>query len=451
MGEMSSSHSQMKKAVKTTIGDKANSSTSELLDRVHLGDARLISKTLPDNLINTTITSPPYFDLKDYGMPNQIGFGQKYEEYLSDLSKVFSELFRATKDNGSLWIVIDTFRKEQEVLTLPFDLVAKLKPIGWMLRDIIIWKKERTLPWTHEGSTRKIFEYILVLSKGSNRFRYDPDKHREVVDLKKWWVRYPERYNPKGKSLEEIWCYDIPTQGSWGDSYIRHFCPLPSELVSRIIQLTTQPNDIVFDPFAGSGTVPTVSHLLNRHYIGIELNPDYIRMFENHLNAEKKKTKTISNTNEPNNKESFEQKIIKLRILKFGRIILRNLKKQHPKEKFQVFVYQSQEDITSSSKFKHYAAEYIISVPEILSNAQTVEEISIMCSKPPLSKFGVLPKISVVSSPAQISTEKMCIPHYWYTQSNSHKSIGSGSFKDTWTSTVQLSSPINMEVEEPNE
>lgn len=448
---MNSPQSQMKKQIKARSRVDISSSAGGILEKVHLGDARLLSKNLPDELINTTITSPPYFDLKDYGMPHQIGFGQKYEEYLLDLSKVFAEVFRATKEDGSLWIIIDTFRRDQEVLTLPFDLVAKLKPIGWTLRDIIIWKKERTLPWTHEGSTRKIFEYILVLSKGSNQFKYDPDKQREITDLKKWWVRYPERYNPKGKSLEEIWCYDIPTQGSWGDSYIRHFCPLPSELVARIIQLTTRPRDVVFDPFSGSGTVPTVSHLLNRSYVGIELNPDYIRMFESHLEAEKKKNHESSSSNDLFDRESFEQTIINLRILKFGRLILRNLKKLHPKEKIQVFAYRASEDLKSTSKFKYYSAEYIISISDNLANEKLIELVEAMCSKPPLSKFGIQSKISVASSTKQIPIDKRHASYYWYTHSNSHKSVGSGSFKDTWTSATQLSSPINMEVEEPNE
>ena len=439
----------MKNQTKTKHRLDSTKSTDGLINKVHLGDARLLGKNIPNETINTTITSPPYFDLKDYGMPNQIGFGQKYEEYLSDLSEVFSEVFRATKNDGSLWIIIDTFRKDQEVLTLPFDLVAKLKPIGWVLRDIIIWKKERTLPWTHAGSTRKIFEYILVLSKGSSHFKYDPDKQREITDLKKWWVRYPERYNPKGKSLEEIWCYDIPTQGSWGDSYIRHFCPLPSELVARIIQLTTHPKDIVFDPFSGSGTVPTVSHLLNRSYIGIELNPEYIRMFENHLEAEKNKRQAPSNENELLNRESFEQTVINLRILKFGRLVLRNLKKLYPKEKIQIFAYRTHEEPDPESKFKHYSAEYLIYTSESLAKDEIIGLVEAMCSNPPLSKFGIQPKIVVVSSTKEIPTEKKRTTYYWYTHSNSHKSVGSGSFKDTLTSTTQLSSPINMEVEEP--
>lgn len=203
-----------------------------ILDTVHVGDARTVIRNIPDSLVNLTVTSPPYFDLKDYGMPSQIGYGQEYDDYLKDLARVFAEIYRVTRADGSLWVVIDTFRKGQEVLTLPFDLAAHLKPTGWVLRDIIIWKKERTLPWAHAGSTRKIFEYILVFSKGTNSFRYDHDKYRDTSDLKKWWVRYPERYNPKGKSLEEIWSYDIPTQGSWGDKYVRHFCPLRVDATS---------------------------------------------------------------------------------------------------------------------------------------------------------------------------------------------------------------------------
>src|SRR5207302_2969616 len=132
-----------------------------------------------------------------------------------------------TKPRGSLWVVIDTFQRNQELLPLPFDLAAKLKTIGWVLRDVIIWKKLRTLPWIHQGTTRSMFEYVLVFAKSTQPFRYFPDKARESTKLRKWWVRYPERYNPMGKALDEIWEFDIPTQGSWGNGYIDHFCPLP--------------------------------------------------------------------------------------------------------------------------------------------------------------------------------------------------------------------------------
>ena len=423
---------------------------AELLNAVHVGDARAVTKEIPDNLINLTITSPPYFDLKDYGMPKQIGFGQKYDEYLNDLATVFSEVFRATRHDGSLWIVVDTFRKDQEVLPLPFDLAARLKPIGWTLRDIIIWKKERTLPWTQAGATRKIFEYILVFSKGVNSFRYDPDKYRQTSDLKRWWVRYPERYNPKGKSLEEIWSYDIPTQGSWGEKYIRHFCPLPTELVSRIVQLTTSPDGIVLDPFSGSGTVPTVSHLLRRSFIGIELNPAYVAMFKKHLNNEKaKKSQQTLDFDNSENSELFERKIVNLRILKFGRLILRFLRKERPTDKVQVYAFKLSDK--TNHKFKHYAAEYLVVLPESPERQAVIRHVEELCSKPPLSKFGIQATLKFIKSKRQVSAAKQALPYYRYTYSNSHFNIGHADFCQIWEITGELFSPIKLEIEEPHE
>ncbi|HAL40377.1 MAG TPA: site-specific DNA-methyltransferase [Polaromonas sp.] len=431
-------------------GSASSSPHEGLLDIVHVGDARTATKAIPDNFINLTITSPPYFDLKDYGMPKQIGFGQQYDDYLNDLASVFSEVFRATRGDGSLWIVVDTFRKDQEVFPLPFDLATRLKPIGWTLRDIIIWKKERTLPWTQAGATRKIFEYILVFSKGINSFRYDPDKYRQTSDLKRWWVRYPERYNPKGKSLEEIWSYDIPTQGSWGAKYIRHFCPLPSELVSRIIQLTTGPDGIVLDPFAGSGTVPTVSHLLGRSFIGIELNPAYVKMFENHLKQQKaKESQQAIHFDDSEDKESFAKTIVNLRVLKFGRLILRTLRKERPDDSVQIYAFRLPDK--ADQKFKHYAAEYLVVLPESQAREAVIQKIEELCSKPPLSKFGIQATLKFIKSKRQVSPARQKLPYYRYTHSNSHFNVGRANFSQIWAGDGELFSPIKLEVEEPHE
>jgi DNA modification methylase len=427
----------------------ARTSLSELLNQVHVADSREFTKRLPDNSVNVTITSPPYFDLKDYDRPNQIGFGQDYQQYLDDLGLVFKEVFRATKKDGSLWVIVDTFRKGQQVYPLPFDIANKLKDFGWVLRDIVIWKKERTVPWVQNGATRKIFEYILVFSKSADQFRYDPDKYRDTEDLKRWWVRYPERYNPKGKAPEEIWSYDIPTQGSWGDSYIRHFCPLPSELVTRIVQLTTAKNGVVFDPFAGSGTVPTVSKLLGRAYIGSELNAEYVAMFEKHL-AQQLATKGRQRT-APNSRSAatFEATIVALRTLKFGRLILRAICKEHPEVDVQVYVYKLEAKPTEH--FKHYAAEYVVYLPtvKLRRDAQTLVEA--VSRKPPLSKFGVQPTFSFVGALDDISATRRRLTYFRYSKTNSHHHVGEVSFKTAWNSDDQLFSPIKLEVEEPHD
>lgn len=419
-----------------------------LLDRVHVGDARDLSKQLPSESVDLTLTSPPYFDMKDYGRANQIGFGQKYDDYLNDLAAVFAEVHRATKADGSLWIIVDTFRQAQEVFPLPFDIAARLTSFGWILRDIVIWKKERTVPWTRSGINRKIFEYILVFSKTRGAFRNDHDLYRDSTDLKRWWVRYPERYNPKGKAPEEIWSYDIPTQGSWGESYVRHFCPLPSELVSRIVQQTTRERDVILDPFSGSGTVPTVSTLLGRHYIGFELNRDYVKMFEKHLAKARKKAPELLIAPAAKAADEFASTIAELRILKYGRLILRELNKITPSSEASVFVHRKRG--IPQEKFKHYRAEYLIVLAEERHITKAQDIVQKLVSRPPLTKFGVEPSIAFVVRPSSKAKAGLRASYYEYTQTNSHFHTGKKRREEAWESTGKLFSPVRLEVEEPN-
>ena len=135
---------------------------------VHNIDSRKISSIIPKKpLIQTTITSPPYFDMKDYGVDGQVGYGQKYEDYLEDLKNIFAQVHSFTKKDGTLWIIIDTFKRNNTVVTLPFDLVARLKETGWLLQEIIIWKKDKTVPWSSNGFMQRKFEYILFFSKSA--------------------------------------------------------------------------------------------------------------------------------------------------------------------------------------------------------------------------------------------------------------------------------------------
>jgi DNA methylase. len=190
---------------------------NNVINKIFNIDSRNIIDVLGDSVrIKSTITSPPYFDMKDYGSENQIGFGQNYQNYLEDLKQIFSNIYKITDDDGSLWIIIDSFKRDNQVVTLPFDLSNKLKETGWLLQDIIIWKKDKTVPWSNNGFVQRKFEYILFFTKTKN-FKYNKDKVRnyDTDQLKKWWVKYPERYNPKGKALDEIWEFPIPVQGSW--------------------------------------------------------------------------------------------------------------------------------------------------------------------------------------------------------------------------------------------
>ena len=153
--------------------------------KVHNVDARKIIDIIKEPIVDVTITSPPYFDLKDYGYKEQIGYGQKYIEYLNDLRVVFDQVYKITKDTGTLWVIIDTFRRDEEVIPLPFDFSNKIKEVGWKLQEVIIWGKDRTVPWTHKGQVRNLFEYILMFSKTRN-YKFQIDEVRDFQSLKKW-------------------------------------------------------------------------------------------------------------------------------------------------------------------------------------------------------------------------------------------------------------------------
>lgn len=377
------------------------------LNKIYNVDSRRISDVLSDDIrIQTTISSPPYFDMKDYGEDNQIGFGQSYEEYLQDIKNVFEQVLHYTKNDGTLWIVIDTFKRNNSIVMLPFDLASKLKESGWLLQDIIIWKKDKTVPWSNNGFTQRKFEYILFFSK-SSKYKSNKDNAR-VFDtrvLKKWWVKYPERYNPRGKALDEIWEYPIPVQGSWGNQYIRHFCPLPQDMVSNMIQISTDEGDVVFDPFAGSGTVMSQSAYMNRPFLGFELNSSYIDQFNTYLAETLEKGKaSYSKLLRGIEQNEFEDQILNLRALKYGRMIVRIVQ-----EKLGVNAKIIVERIRKE-KLQNIVRLTLIGVQK-----KAVENIiSEAVSKAPLSKFEINPLISYKS---EFDIDKKW---YCYSISNSH-------------------------------
>jgi DNA modification methylase len=202
---------------------RATSKSKLVFNCVKQGDTRTLVEGLPNKCIAVTLTSPPYWNLKNYGMPNQIGWDQNYAQYMEDMVSIFKHIFRATRDSGSLWVVIDTFKDNGSLKLLPYEFADRLqKDIGWFLQDVIIWDKGKTLPWSRTGQLRNQFEYILFFSKSKN-FKYEIDRLKEI-ELKEWWVKYPERYNPKGKIPSNIWPLPIPVQGSWSSNGLRHAC-----------------------------------------------------------------------------------------------------------------------------------------------------------------------------------------------------------------------------------
>ncbi|KGN74295.1 hypothetical protein HR17_05815 [Porphyromonas gulae] len=407
---------------------------------VHNQDARnILTFISPKTKVKTTITSPPYYDMKDYDSDNQIGYGQSYENYLEDLKSIFGDIYKITEEDGSLWIIIDTFKRNSQVITLPFDLSNKIKEVGWLLQDIIIWKKDKTVPWSNNGFMQRKFEYILFFTK-SIKYKSNKDKVRiyDTSHLKQWWIKYPERYNPKGKALDEIWEFPIPIQGSWGDKYIRHFCPLPKDMVATMIQISSDENDIVLDPFAGSGTVLSQSAYMKRRYIGFETNGKYIEMFKSYM------TKTFEigrleyeKINNCPSQEQFEKTILELRALKFARLLLKTIQNATSSKKFKIIVEINKKSelsdklINATYKFIGDYDKYIFL--DIINKHTTI---------PPLSKFGIEPSFTF-----QNSEELDTNDYYGYTQTNTHSFIKNTDLSST---KVRILSKIRVDINEKN-
>ena len=356
--------------------------------KVHNIDARKIESVVKEPIVDVTITSPPYFDLKDYGSKNQIGYGQKYDEYLEDLKLVFEQVYNITKDSGTLWVIIDAYRRDGEVVPLPFDFSNKISELGWKLQEVIIWGKDRTVPWAHKGQMRSLFEYVLMFSKTKN-YQFYIDKVRDFQSLKKWWVKYPERYNPKGKTPDAIWNFDIPTQGSWGNGYIKHFCPLPEDMIAQMLKITTKENDVVLDCFSGSGAVLSKANNMKRKYIGFELNKDYIKMFDNYLKETGKQKRREYELEEKNSMEQskFEKLIWDLRSLKYARVFTKKLKDLGNNEIIRISVERTK--IKPQKRNSLITVRYRILVNSKKKAKETLNQLNKIIEKAPLSKFGI--------------------------------------------------------------
>jgi DNA modification methylase len=354
-------------------------------------DARNIERILEPESVQLTITSPPYFDTKDYeGSERQIGWRQTFEDYLADIEVVFKKLYEATRTDGSLWIVVDTYRREGGLKLLPLRIMDTLEEVGWIPQDVILWDKVKNLPYSRRGQFRDNFEYILFLSKGS-KFKYYIDRIRELHNLKKWWVKYPERYHPKGKAPSNIWRINIPNQGAWSNSSIQHLCPFPPRLVERIIQLSTDEDDLIFDPFAGSGVVLAQANCMNRKFVGCDINKKYRARFISKVLPEmeaiwERRSSELEETERQ--RRVFEDTILALRKLKFTKILIGKLLTEFGDDVSSLVITISRRGRNERFQIKALIGEsYAEIIQEIRQYLRRQSSLS------PLSSYGLKPSI----------------------------------------------------------
>jgi len=390
---------------------------TDKLNQYIVGDSTKLFKELGvfDPFIDLIVTSPPYWDMKQYGeISEQIGHGQNYKSYLNDIKNIFTDVYNYSKDHATLFLNCDTMKRDGKMVRLPDDIASVLEEVGWVHQDTIIWNKVKTLPWSRKGQMRNVFEYILMFTKeGRNDYKYHIERIKTVDDLMEWWVDYPERYNPEGKAPTNIWEHVIPTQGSWGskqdfgEEEFKHACPFPPELMNKLILLSSDENDVVFDPFAGTGILLATAEKLNRRYLGFDTNPDYQKVFEKvtkKLLSEEWEIIDNKYKEQDRKKQILKETIYKLRALKYPKALVKRIRNLHSKDLINFkndikLILAFDEELTEEEKNDSKIGK--VKYTFILGNESTLEEakliINNILSKPPFTKYGLQIQFDVKS------------------------------------------------------
>ena len=295
--------------------------------KIIIGDVRTAMQSIPDQSVQTCITSPPYWGLRDYGQGDQIGLEETPQQYVDQMVEVFREVWRVLKDDGTLWLNIgDSYAgsgkgpagnlgathnerhmehkhsaivpdglKPKDLVGIPWRLAFALQADGWYLRQDIIWAKPNPMPESVTDRCTKSHEYVFLMSK-SRQYFYDHEAIKESASTEpKARDKNAEGYQAdyaKGerfsagervfgadgkRNKRDVW--NVATKPYKG----AHFAVMPEALIEPCILAGSAAGDTVFDPFTGSGTVGMVALRHNRNFVGTELNPDYADLAVNRI------------------------------------------------------------------------------------------------------------------------------------------------------------------------
>ena len=246
-------------------------------------------KELPDNSVHLAITSPPYWQLKDYGTDNQIGFHDTYENYINNLNLVWKECYRTLHNGCRLCVNIgDQFARavyygRYKVIPIREEIIKFCENIGFDYMGAIIWQKVTTsnttgggvqmgsYPYPRNGILKLDYEFILVFKKLGDA----PKPTKEQKEL--------------SKMTAEEW--NTFFAGHWNFAGARqnnHIAMFPEELPRRLIKMFSFIGETVLDPFAGSGTTSLAAKNLERNSIGFEINQEFLPIIKEKLEVHQK-------------------------------------------------------------------------------------------------------------------------------------------------------------------
>lgn len=296
--------------------------------KIFHGDVSEKIKYIPDDSIDCIVTSPPYWQLRDYGVEGQLGLEDTVEEYLEKLIEVFDELWRVLKNTGTVFVNMgDTYsnvnskfiygsnnknynidkqvtktRKKTNIrrkskMMIPERFAIAMIERGWILRNEIIWHKPNVVPEAVRDRFTNDFEKIFFFTKNEKYYfekQYEefsqktltafkdgiiPTEKKKILSagesktaMRKIAKPWKAALNEKGRNMRTVW--KIATKGISE----AHFATFPEELVKRCIFSGCPENGIVLDPFLGSGTTLRMAKQFNRKGIGIELKKEYINI-----------------------------------------------------------------------------------------------------------------------------------------------------------------------------
>jgi len=293
------------------------------MNRVIFGDCRDTMRDLKAQgvRVQCCVTSPPYFGLRDYGHPGQIGLEKTPAEYVAALVEVFEGVRELLADDGVLWLNLgDSYNgymanqrgtgletkrqqarkyiepgaglrtdtmKNKDLMGMPWRVAFALQADGWYLRQDIIWHKPNPMPESVTDRCTKAHEYLFLLTK-SERYFFDHVAIQEPETMKPQNRLTPRKANPDAKvhgmpeyrqqeggtgggmrNRRSVWSVNTAPYGG------AHFATFPPALIEPCILAGSRTGDVVLDPFMGSGTTAQVAQALGRQWIGCELNTEY--------------------------------------------------------------------------------------------------------------------------------------------------------------------------------
>jgi site-specific DNA-methyltransferase (adenine-specific) len=273
------------------------------------GDALAQLSLFPTGAVDTIVTSPPYFNQRDYGHDQQVGSEKTPAQYVQRLVDIFHQAQRVLNDQGSLWIVLGDKYHKGQLLGMPWRVALALQDDNWVLRSDIIWHKPNAMPSPVKNRPTTDHEYVFFFTKHAKNYHYDADAIREphvtFSENSKMKggrnhfhkrgstpeagknggnsnlhdARWDQAFHPKGRNKRTVWSVSL--------SKFReaHFAVFPETLVETCLRASCPENGLVLDPFLGSGATAAVAKRLGHDYVGIDCKQEYCEIAQRRIDA----------------------------------------------------------------------------------------------------------------------------------------------------------------------